>query len=91
MAEPRSASSREMIVIGCIAGLAGLYFSLVGAGVLPVPGGPRNLHGPLWILLGAGLVFYLAALPLFCRHSGAQTWKANSRPTRHSGFVQHSI
>jgi hypothetical protein len=59
MAEPRSASSREMIVIGCIAGLAGLYFILVGAGVLPVPGGPRNLHGPLWILLGAGLVFLL--------------------------------
>ncbi len=59
MAEPRPASLREMIVIGSIAGLAGLYFILVGAGVLPVPGGPRNLHGPLWILLGAGLVFLL--------------------------------
>jgi hypothetical protein len=59
MAERRPASSKEMIVIGCIAGLAGLYFILLGAGMLPVPGGLRNLHGPLWIVLGAGLVFLL--------------------------------
>ena len=48
-----------MIVIGCIAGLAGIYFILLGTSVLPVPGGPRNLHGPLWVVLGAGLVFLL--------------------------------
>lgn len=59
MAERTHAPSKEMIVIGCIAGLAGLYFLLVGAGVLPIPGGPRNLHAPLWIVLAAGLAFFL--------------------------------
>jgi hypothetical protein len=60
MAERAPASSKAMIVIGCIAGLAGLYFMLLGAGVLPGPGGPRNLHAPLWVVLGAGLAFFLA-------------------------------
>jgi hypothetical protein len=59
MAERPHASSKKMIVIGCIAGLAGLYFLLVGAGVLPISGGPRNLHAPLWIVLAAGLAFFL--------------------------------
>ena len=59
MAERRPASSKGMIIIGCISGLAGLYFIFVGAGALTVPGGPRNLHAPLWILLAAGLVFLL--------------------------------
>ena len=59
MAERTQTSSKEMIVIGCIAGLAGLYFLLVGAGVLPIPGGPRNLHAPLWVVLAAGLAFFL--------------------------------
>jgi hypothetical protein len=40
----------------------GLYFSLIGIGVLPVPGGPKNLHGPLWIMLAAGVVFLLGGI-----------------------------
>jgi hypothetical protein len=59
MAERKHTSSKEMLLIGCIAGLAGLYFLLVGAGVLPIPGGPRNLHAPLWVVLAAGLAFFL--------------------------------
>ncbi len=59
MAERAPASSKEMIGIGCIASLAGLYFILVGLGVLPIPGGPRNLHGPLWVVFCAGLAFFL--------------------------------
>jgi hypothetical protein len=59
MVEKRPASRKEMIGIGCIAAVAGTYFLLIGAGVLPVPGGPKNLHGPLWIVLGTGLAFFL--------------------------------
>ena len=40
----------------------GLYFALIGLGVLPVPGGPKNLHGPLWIVLAAGVVFLLGGI-----------------------------
>lgn len=53
-------SPKMKAVIGIAAGAAGLYFLLVGAGVLPVPGGPSNVNGPLWILLCAGLAFLLA-------------------------------
>ena len=53
------ATPREMLWVGAIAAAVGLYFVLVGAGALPVPGGPRNLHGPLWIVLCAGLAFLL--------------------------------
>ncbi len=38
----------------------GLYLMLIGAGALPLPGDPRNLHAPLWVVLLAGLVFVLA-------------------------------
>lgn len=55
-----AASRKETIAIGVIAGAIGLYFLLVGAGALPIPGGPNNLHGPLWIVLCAGLAFFLA-------------------------------
>src|SRR5262245_28551819 len=37
----------------------GLYFIAVGARLLPVPGGPSNLHSPLWVLLCAGVAFFL--------------------------------
>lgn len=59
MVEKTTASPKEMLGIGCIAAVAGSYFLLIGAGVLPVPGGPKNLHGPLWIVLCAGLAFFL--------------------------------
>jgi hypothetical protein len=40
----------------------GGFFSLVGLGVVPPPGGPKNLHAPLWIVLCAGLAFLLGGL-----------------------------
>jgi len=33
---------------------------LIGAGALPLPGDPRSLHAPLWVVLLAGFVFVLA-------------------------------
>lgn len=57
-------------VIGIAAGSAGLYFLLVGAGVLPVPGGPGNLNGPVWLLLCAGLAFFLAGVAILLQAFG---------------------
>ncbi len=63
MAQPnKPASKTETIVVGAIAAAAGFYFALVGAGLLPVPGGTRDLHAPLWILLCAGLAFLMGGL-----------------------------
>ena len=53
------ATPRELRWIGAGAAAVGLYFMLVGLGVVPVPGGPRNLHSPLWIVLLIGLAFFL--------------------------------
>ena len=87
MAERTHASSKEMIVIGCIAGLAGFYFLLVGAGVLPIPGGPRICTGHYGSCSPPDWRFSLAALPSFFRLSDAQTSKENSLLARHSGCV----
>lgn len=38
----------------------GLYLMLIGAGILALPGDPRSLHAPLWVVLLAGLVFFIA-------------------------------
>jgi hypothetical protein len=48
-----------MLVIGLIAGGAGLFFVLVGLGVVPPPGGKKALHAPLWVVFCAGLTFLL--------------------------------
>lgn len=51
--------------VGVIAAAAGVYFVLVSLGVLPIPGGPRNLHGPLWVVFCVGLAFLLAGAAVF--------------------------
>ncbi|MFH1343254.1 MAG: hypothetical protein ABIL01_18910 [Pseudomonadota bacterium] len=56
------ATPRDVFWIGAAALAGGLYFSLVGLGMLPVPGGRGNLHGPLWLALAVGIVFALAGL-----------------------------
>jgi hypothetical protein len=70
MAKPKSAAPKEMIVAGIVALAPGLYFVLVGAGVLPIPGGPGNLHGPLWIVLSAGLAFFVAGIAVLLQAFG---------------------
>jgi hypothetical protein len=57
-------------MIGALAAGVGLYFTLVGFSVLPVPGGPRNLHAPLWIVLLAGLVFFLGGAAVLMQSFG---------------------
>jgi hypothetical protein len=58
----KEATPRQMCLIGAGVTAFGLWLVLVGCGVLPIPGGPRNLHGPLWIATAAGLAFLLAGL-----------------------------
>jgi hypothetical protein len=62
MSRPGPPSRRTLQAIALLVIGIGVYFSLVGLGVLPVPGGPKNLHAPLWIVLAAGLVFLLGGI-----------------------------
>jgi hypothetical protein len=62
MPTPQATTPREVLVIGLGVTAGGLYLALVGLGLLPVPGGPRNLHGPLWIVLLIGIVLVLAGV-----------------------------
>ena len=64
MTARQPATSRETRIVGAAAAAFGFWLVLVGLGVLPVPGGPRNLHGPLWMVLAAGLAFFLAGLAI---------------------------
>jgi hypothetical protein len=59
MADKRPATRKEMLVIGLIAGGAGLFFVLIGLGIVPPPGGTKALHAPLWVVFCAGLAFFL--------------------------------
>ncbi|MBI4273071.1 MAG: hypothetical protein HY659_00025 [Rhizobiales bacterium] len=66
----RPATFKEMILVGVIGAAVGLYFILVGAGALPIPGGPRNLHAPLWVVLCAGLAFFLGGAAVLIGAAG---------------------
>jgi hypothetical protein len=55
----RPTTRKEMLVIGSIAGGAGLFFVLIGLGIVPPPGGQKALHAPLWVVFCAGLAFFL--------------------------------
>jgi hypothetical protein len=62
-ASPSNSPSRgTMLAVALLVGGFGLYFSLIGLGVVPIPGGPKNLSGPLWVLLAVGLAFLLGAI-----------------------------
>ncbi len=68
MSTQRPATPTELRLIGALASAIGLYFLLVGLGLLPVPGGPRNLHAPLWVVALAGLVFLLGGVAVLVNH-----------------------
>lgn len=70
MPAQKQATPNEMRLIGALASAVGLYFMLVGFGVLPLPGGPRNLHAPLWLVFVAGLIFFLGGLALLLQALG---------------------
>jgi len=70
MSAQQPATPLQLGLIAAGAGAAGLYLMLVGLALLPVPGGPRSLHGPLWIVLVIGLVLTLAGLAMLVQLVG---------------------
>jgi hypothetical protein len=80
MANEKPATPKQMLLIGTACAGAGLYFMLVGAGELPVPGGPGNLHAPLWIVVCAGLVFILGGAALLLQGLGKANANAEMPP-----------
>lgn len=60
MANENRATPKETILIGIAFTAVGLYIIMAGAGLLPVPGGPNNLHAPIWVAAAFGLIFFLA-------------------------------
>ena len=59
MAE-QPAPRRQGLFAAIICAAFGLYFALVGADLLPIPGGPKNLRAPLEIIFFVGLALLLA-------------------------------
>ena len=64
MATDKPATAKQKIFIGIVMSLAGISLLLVGAGVLPSPGGDGNRHAPLWIVACIGLIFCLGGVAL---------------------------
>jgi len=52
-------SLRQGLLIGAVFAGIGLYLMTISAGLLPMPGGRASLHGPLWVGVMAGFVFFL--------------------------------
>ena len=70
MTEPRLAKPRHNYIYAALAAAVGAYFLAVGLGLFPIPGGPSNLHGPLWLLACAGLAFFFAGVAIACQTLG---------------------
>lgn len=77
----RPATPKEMIWIGALFAAAGFYFMLVGAGLLPIPGGPSGLHAPLWVVLVTGLPFFLGGVAVFVQGIGKAKPNGELPPT----------
>jgi hypothetical protein len=54
----------RLLIIGTILAGGGFYFVLVGLGLTPAP---SKLHGPNWLALATGLVFFATGLSVLVR------------------------
>jgi hypothetical protein len=91
MGESTPATPASKYFAASVAMIAGAFFFAVGAGLLPIPGGPSNLHGPLWLVLCVGFAFFLAALPSSSSCSVTPMTAATYRPARHFGCARCNI
>src|SRR5262245_52679472 len=70
MGKPTPTTTASKYFAATVAMIAGAFFFAVGAGLLPIPGGPSNLHGPQWLLLYVGLAFFLAGVAIIIQMLG---------------------
>lgn len=66
MGVPDKASSADLVGLGIACAAGGVYFMLVGLGVLPEPG-DTTAHAPAAIIVAAGLAFVFAGLTCVVR------------------------
>jgi hypothetical protein len=59
MARQDPPSPRALLLIGGIAAAIGLYFMIVGLGLVPSPG---KAKAPMWVVFLAGLAFFLGGI-----------------------------
>jgi hypothetical protein len=64
MSDPTPASSQGNYWCAALAAVTGIYFFTLGTGLLHIPGGRANLHGPQWMLLCVGLAFFVAGVAI---------------------------
>jgi uncharacterized membrane protein YhaH (DUF805 family) len=91
--EPTPNSTRSNYYMAAIAAATGAWFMVVGAGLLPIPGGPKNLHGPQWLALCVGLAFFLASIAIVVQTLGHANATGDLPPNapRWMGVVQYMI
>jgi hypothetical protein len=70
MTEQTPAMPRSNYFYAALAAAMGLYFFVMGAHLLPIPGGPSNLHGPHWLVLCVGVAFFLAGIAIAIQTAG---------------------
>jgi hypothetical protein len=72
-------STLTVVLIGLAGTGAGLYFMLVGLGIVPAP---SKAHAPHWVVFAAGLAFALGGLGIVLpRIAGVTTGRAELPPT----------
>jgi hypothetical protein len=68
MKQGQTEDGRGLVVGTALIGVAGgLYFALVGAGVLPPPG---RAHGPGWVVAAVGIGFLFAGVAILAQQAG---------------------
>jgi hypothetical protein len=70
-----------------------VYFMLLGANLLPIPGKPSSLQSPQWLVLCVGLAFFLASIAIVIQTLGHAD-NAGDLPAgapRWMGVVQYMI
>src|SRR3569832_1415117 len=70
MATTDPPSLRRGRLIGAVFAGIGLYLTAISAGLLPMPGGRASLHGPLWVGVMAGFVFFLGGAAVIMQAFG---------------------
>ena len=70
MATTDPPSLRQGLLIGAVFAGIGLYLMAISAGLLPMPGGRASLHGPLWVGVMAGFVFFLGGAAVIMQAFG---------------------